>query len=76
MRAYIGSQKENLKIAPFAEQVLVAENWYRGQNYEVAARAVGDMVNEWLAVPAGIEKELEARQGILNSAAAKIGQTL
>lgn len=76
LRAYIGSQKENITIAPFAEQVLVAENWYRGSNYEPAAKAIGDMANDWLAVPVGVEKELDIRQGVIDNAAAKVGQTL
>ncbi|OGH88017.1 MAG: hypothetical protein A3J93_02495 [Candidatus Magasanikbacteria bacterium RIFOXYC2_FULL_42_28] len=76
LRAYIEEQRADLKVAPFVEQVLMAENWYRGSNYSVAAKAVGDMVDDWLTIPAGIAKEDEARQGVLNNAVAKVGQTL
>jgi hypothetical protein len=63
-------------LAPFASQLLVATNWYRGRNYEAAAQAVRELMREWLIAPANPDRLFEARQGSLNRAAEKINQTL
>lgn len=76
LRAYIGAQKENLAIAPFVEQVLVAENWYRGSNYEVAAKVIGEMADGWLAIPDSGVGSVDARQKLLDNATARVNQTL
>ncbi|OGH68881.1 MAG: hypothetical protein A3I29_01470 [Candidatus Magasanikbacteria bacterium RIFCSPLOWO2_02_FULL_44_11] len=76
LRAYINAQKENIVLAPFVADLLVATSWYRGNNYEVAAGAVKDMIREWLRAPANVENLGQYRQSVLNRAAARINQTL
>ncbi len=76
LRAYISAQLEKPELAPFASQVLIADNWYRGKNYEAAAKAINDLLHEWLLPPPDPDKILEFRQDILNRAAAKVEQTL
>ncbi len=73
LRAYIADQKNNTTLAPFASQVLVADNWYRGRDYKTAQSALSSMLTEWLLSGSSDEGY---RQGILNRAAAKINQTL
>lgn len=76
LRVYLSGQRENAALAPFVSQALVAENWYRGRNYEAAVKALSDMVDNWLIVPTGAGNVNEYRQNLLNQAAAKINQTL
>lgn len=76
LRAHIGAQSENIELAPFVSQLLIASSWYSGNNYEAAASAVSDMLREWLQNPPDPDRLLEFRQGILNRAASKINQTL
>lgn len=76
LRTFINAQKENLTLAPFVSELLVATSWYRGNNYEVAAGAVRDMIQEWQQVPANVDNLKQLRQSILNRAVARINQTL
>ncbi len=76
LRAYIPKQKEILDLQPFVENLLVAETWYRGNNYEAGVRAVNDMLHDWLQDPPNQDYINEWRQNILDRAAAKISQTL
>lgn len=77
-RALIAKQKEDTELNPFVSQALIADNWYRGRDYAAATKAMSDMVGEWLAAPTDTDANrlLQARQQILNRAAAKINQTL
>ncbi len=76
LRAVINEQKEKVELAPFVSQVLVAENWYRGRNYDAALKAIQDMVDEWNALPQDNEKIMQLRQGVLNRGATRVNQTL
>lgn len=76
LRTFIATQRENVNLAPFVSQLLIAQSWYSGSNYEAASAAVGDMIREWLQDPPEPNRFLEFRQTILNRAAAKINQTL
>jgi len=76
LRTYITAQQVQLDLQPFVAQLLIAENWYHGQNYSVALTAIKDMVTQWLQPVPDPQKILEYRQGILNNAARKIDQTL
>ncbi len=76
LRSNIKKQSEDPDLAPFVGQLLIADNWYRGQNYDSASRAIRDMIHEWLQAPPDPNRLLEWRQDILNRAAAKIQQTL
>mgnify|MGYP007132431907 CR=1 FL=1 len=75
LRTYISAQQENSDLAPFVSQVLVANSWYRGSNYESANQALGDMITEWqVTIPDG-ENPVRWRQNIFDRAASKILQT-
>jgi len=76
LRALINEQKEKIELAPFISQVLVAENWYRGRNYEAALKAIQDMVDEFNAVPLDNDKVMQMKQNVLNRGATKVNQTL
>lgn len=76
LRAYIGLQKDNPVLAPFVSQLLVADSWYHGGNYEAANRAMTDMLREWIQTPPNPDRALEWKQQALDRAAAKINQTL
>ncbi|MFA5128252.1 MAG: extracellular solute-binding protein [Patescibacteria group bacterium] len=77
LRANVASQKEDVNLQPFVSQLLVAENWYRGNDYAGASQALKDMISEWLQVPPKYEsKVMQWDQEVLNRAAAKINQTL
>lgn len=76
LRTYVSPQLENVDLAPFASQVLVADSWYRGNGYESARRALADMVHEWLQ-PIPEDQDInDWRQKILNRAASKVDQSL
>jgi len=77
-RALIAQQKEDPELNPFVSQALIADNWYRGNNYTAAVKAMNDMVGEWLNTPIGLDESRlrNTRQDILNRAASKINQTL
>ena len=76
-RAFIKTQLESERLAPFASQVLVADNWYRGKNYESAKKALSDLTVGWLEVDNSASRdELKIKQGLLNNTASKINQTL
>ncbi|OGH90165.1 MAG: hypothetical protein A2537_03695 [Candidatus Magasanikbacteria bacterium RIFOXYD2_FULL_36_9] len=76
LRAYIVDQKSKPDLAPFIDQILIAENWYRGRDYTAATKAVRDLLTEWLLPAPDPEKADQWRQDILNRAATKINQTL
>lgn len=75
LRSLIASQQENLDLQPFIGQVLVADNWYRGNDYDASRKAISDMIHEWLGLPAESDQILRLKQDVLNRAAAKINQT-
>ncbi len=75
LRMYVSEQLDNVELYPFASQSLIADSWYRGKDYDTTAKALRDMVHEWLlSAPTG--RELEYKQEVLNRAAAKINETL
>jgi ABC-type glycerol-3-phosphate transport system substrate-binding protein len=75
MRLYIAEQKNNPELFPFVSQVLTAENWYQGRDYEAADKAIQTMFAEWL-LPVPENKDVgKIREEILTRAAAKINQT-
>ncbi len=76
LRAYIVDQKSKPDLEPFVDQILIAENWYRGRDYAGASRAVRDMLAEWLQPVPDEGKINEWQQNILNRGAEKINQTL
>jgi len=76
LRTYIADQKNKPELAPFVDQILIAENWYRGRDYAAATKAVQDMIAEWTVPAPNPDKVSEWRQEILNRGASKINQTL
>lgn len=76
LRVYISLQKDNPLLAPFASQLLVADSWYHGKDYEAAVRALSDMLHEWLQPVPDPSRALEWKQQVLDRATAKINQTL
>lgn len=76
LRKFVDEQKANTDLAPFVSQVLVADNWYRGSNYEASQRAINDMLTEWLQEPPDQQYAVAWRQEIMNRAADRINQTL
>lgn len=76
LRAFISAQKEKPELVPFVSDVLIAENWYRGSNYEAAVKALNDLLHDWLIPAPGDFDQSEWRQNLLNTAAAKINQTI
>ncbi|MEK7131424.1 MAG: extracellular solute-binding protein, partial [Patescibacteria group bacterium] len=75
LRTYIAGQLDNTELYPFVSQVLIADSWYKGKDYDTAVKALGDMAHEWLLPPPQVGRELEWHQEVLNRAAAKFNQT-
>jgi len=60
---------KNPELAPFADQILTADSWYRGKNYAAAIETFRQMINN---VISGRVKTLG---DALNSAASAVSQT-
>lgn len=78
LRSLVAKQKEDLDLAPFVGQLLIADNWYRGNDYAGAQQAMRDLSSEWINFPPGLEESRigQYRQEALNRAVSKINQTL
>jgi multiple sugar transport system substrate-binding protein len=77
LRYLIDRQKEDLDLQPFVSQALIADSWYRGNNYEATTQAMKEMIIEWQSVPPNYETRVtQWQQEVLNRAAAKINQTI
>lgn len=74
LRAQIDDQKENVAIAPFAVQVLNAENWYRGKDSVSAEKALTDLITNYLQSTAGEQKQTDS--ALLKYAAQVVQQTI
>ncbi len=76
-RAFLVEQRTNPELAPFVNDLLIAENWYRGNNYEAAKNALELLYNDWINVPqAGRESDLEKwKENSVSKAATKLNQT-
>ncbi len=75
-RAHVGEYADNPIMSPFANQILTAQNWYRGQNIDVAERALVDMIDGYLE-PYPIYVPPEKRDAeLVDNAARIIQQTL
>jgi len=75
LRAYIADQKNKPELAPFIDQILIAQNWYKGRDYMAALKAVQDMISQWLSPIPENSRQQEWQANILNQTAAKINQT-
>ncbi len=76
LRVFIPAQRDKTELNPFVSQALIAENWYRGSNYEAAVSVLNQMIKEWLLPIPDPNRVLEWRQEILNRGAARVNQTL
>jgi len=46
LRSLIDDQIQSVSLAPFAEQLLTAETWYRGRDAEAAEEALKDLIDD------------------------------
>ena len=72
IRSLIEEQKQNLKIGPFAEQILTAQSWYRGNDAEMAESYILNMIKQ-------IKEEnlsLDAIKSLIQLTASQINQTI
>lgn len=76
LRAYIAGQLDNTELYPFVSQVLIADSWYKGKDYDTTVKAMGDMVHEWLLPPPQVGQDMQWKKEVLNRTASKINQTL
>jgi len=76
-RAFLVEQKTKPELAPFVNDLLIVENWYRGRNYEAAKEGLGLLYSDWLKTPNNQrESDIEKwRAEAVNRAATKINQT-
>jgi len=76
LRNQINAQKEDLTLAPFASQILNAENWYRGKNSAGAVSAFNNLITTYLQ-PVGSEKNQQQRdKELLEYTARLVQQTM
>ena len=74
-RAQIAEQQKNEDMASFANQALFAENWYTGNNIDIAKNAFKDLISG-INEEVGDEKtRLKRDINLVSSAASKIDQT-
>jgi multiple sugar transport system substrate-binding protein len=74
-RSQISKQLEDINIAPFAEQALVASNWYQGRDFDVAKKAFDDLITGYLRPYGPEEKPLERDANLVIRSAQTIQQT-
>ena len=77
LRSYIAEQKKMPEIASFTEQLLVADNWYRGKDFEAADKAIQDIFEKWTKQPPEPDMDVnEWKKQVINDAASKVAQTM
>ena len=76
LRANISAQMQKPELSPFISQILVAGNWYRGYDYDVADKAIQEMYAEWLKVTPEDQDYGKVHKDILERASAKVNQTM
>lgn len=69
LRALVDEQKDNADIGVFAEQVLTAESWYKGQDAIAMEKMINEMIDSVVSGQAKIEDAI-------NLAASKVQQTI
>jgi multiple sugar transport system substrate-binding protein len=76
LRSQVNDQVDDRFLGPFAQSALSAENWYRGQNIDVANDVLVDMIEGYLRpVPDGITRE-KRDSDLLNTAARRMQLTM
>ncbi len=71
LRALIDNQLNDYEIAPFASQVLTADNWYNGYNFPLAEEYLADTIEQLVSG----ELVLDEKGAALQNFVAKINQT-
>lgn len=76
-RAFLVEQRLKPELAPFVSDLLIAENWYRGNNYEAAKNALELLYSDWINLPqASRESDIEKwKENAIGRAVTKINQT-
>jgi len=69
LRSLVDKQKDDLEMGIFAEQVLTAKSWYKGNNALAAEKIMEDLIDQTVT-------DREKINGNLNNASAKIQQTI
>lgn len=76
LRVHNAEQLQNPDLAPFASQVLFAENWYTGNDVAVAEEAFDTMVSAFLLEPGDGEDKLKRNVNLIIDAARVVQQTV
>ncbi len=69
LRKMVDFQKQDLEIGPYAEQVLTAKSWYKGNDSNSAERVMQEMVDDVIAGKIDVNDSLEI-------ASSKVQQTV
>lgn len=72
-RTHIKEQEKDPRLTPFVSQLLVAKNWYNGQDWEASRQAFNDLIAGYLQ-PAGEGEDQEKRSVKLLTTAAQVVQ--
>lgn len=76
LRAQIAEQSADIGLAPFTSQVLNAQNWYNGYDYDAANGAFRSLVRNYLLPYGEKEKPTERDANLILNAARIVQQTL
>jgi ABC-type glycerol-3-phosphate transport system substrate-binding protein len=69
LRSLIKEQTNDTELEPFANQLLTAESWYRGNDANAMEIIMGEMIDQAIADPTKL-------QDVLNFAAKRVQQTI
>lgn len=76
LRSQLQAQFEDPIIAPFAQGLLTADNWYRGRDVDVATAAMKNLITQFL-LPYGENQTPEERDAqLITNAASVVQQTM
>jgi ABC-type glycerol-3-phosphate transport system substrate-binding protein len=75
LRTQVTAQLSNVTLAPFASQVLVAKNWYKGNNIDVVRKAFAAMADQSVAPLLEKEDQLVRDANAISRAAQVTQQT-
>lgn len=75
LRVHIKEQEKDPRLMPFTSQLLVAKNWYNGQDWEAARGAFNDLIAGYLLPPAEDKDPIERNSRLLINAAQVVQQT-
>lgn len=78
LRSQIEEQKKDIVLAPFVENVLNADSWYRGRDYDIAKNALIEMMSNYLKpfVPVKDKSEIQVWTDLIKNTASRVQQTM